>query len=90
MEQGYVDDFDLERIIRAIEEEFEVRPIDKPKVLVRRKGDDSDDSHVVNLDRLDCTCEDYIYNCERHENETGDPKYCKHIWHAVFVRAGLL
>lgn len=90
MEVGYIDDFDLERIIKAVEEEMEIEPIEKPEVVVKNLDSDSDSAHVVNLNALTCTCDDYEYNCTGRESETQDEKYCKHVFNVVFKRNGLI
>jgi hypothetical protein len=90
MKDGHIDDFDLERIVKAVQEDMEVIPIERPEVIVKNEDSDSDDSHVVNLDDLHCTCSDYTYNCESEAKKTDQPRYCKHLYCVVFKRAGML
>lgn len=90
MESGYIDDFDLKRIISAVEEDLSVSPIEKPEVVVENRTDDEVRGHVVNLKRMDCTCEDYEYNCKPEEEDIGDNKFCKHIYRVVFEKHGML
>lgn len=79
MKEGEPTKHQLERIIRAIEHEMEIRPLEKPEVVVQDITSDSGDGHVVNLEKLRCSCSDFEYNCEPGE-------YCKHIWRAVFEK----
>jgi hypothetical protein len=83
MKEGTVTKFDLERIITAIEHRMKIEPEEKPKVVVTDLDSDSSDGHVVNLDKLTCTCPDYEYNC-RKDN------YCKHIYRTVFEKHRML
>lgn len=83
MKEGYIDAHDLERIVAAIEHEMKVEPIEQPEVVVTDLESDSEISHVVNLERMDCTCDDYEYNCDEEE-------YCKHIFRAVFEKFRML
>lgn len=83
MKQGKITKFDIERIIRAVEHELKVKPLEKPRVVVKDLDTEGDEGHVVDLDKLECTCDDYEYNCGEHQS-------CKHIHYAVLVRAGLI
>lgn len=86
MEQGYIDEFDLERIISAVEEDLRLKPIEKPKVVVQNHSKEDPTAHIVNTEQLTCTCEDYDFNCEYEERQIGDNKYCKHIYFVVFKK----
>lgn len=90
MERGYIDDFDLERIIRAVEEDLEIQPMDYPEIVVRNTTEDEPTGHVVNLDDLVCTCPDFEYTCQSEEGNAGDNKYCKHIIRVVFEKHRML
>lgn len=90
MKDGHIDDFDLERIIKAVEEDMQLKPIEKPEVVIRNPHTDSDDSHVVNLNELHCTCKDYSFNCKSERRKTDQPRYCKHIYYAMFKKIGML
>ena len=79
MKEGNPTKHQLERIIRAIEHEMEIRPLEKPEVVVQDKDSDSGDGHIVNLDKMTCTCHDFDFNCENGE-------YCKHLFRAVFEK----
>jgi len=83
MRAGTISKHDLERIIDAVEHQMEIKPIEEPRVVIKDTDTDSDTSHIVNLYRLTCTCEDYEYNCKKHE-------YCKHIFHVVFKKHGMM
>ena len=84
MEEGYIDKFDIERITRAVEQEFVVEQIEKGKYAVKKVGDEDGDPHIVHLKTLYCTCQDYEYNCEPKQYELGDNKMCKHLYHCMF------
>lgn len=79
MKSGHIDKFDLERIIKSVEHEYSIEPIEKPRVAVGDDDTDRDDSHVVNLKELTCTCDDFKYNCDENQ-------YCKHIYRTVFEK----
>lgn len=79
MREGVITKHDLDRIINAVEHEMKIKPIEKPKVVIKDLESESDESHIVNLDKLTCTCKDYEYNC--NENQ-----YCKHIYNIVFKK----
>lgn len=83
MKEGSITKHDLERIIRAVEHDMELHPIEKPEVIVQDKDSDTDEGHVVNIDKLNCTCSDMQYNCS-------DGQYCKHIFYAVFKKHRML
>lgn len=83
MKEGHIDKFDLERIIRAVEHDMEINPLEKPRVVVKDLDSENGDGHVVNLDRMDCTCDDYEYNCDSDQ-------YCKHVFRAVFEKHRML
>lgn len=85
-----MDDFDLKRIVKAVEEDLRVKPIEKPKVVVQNHSKDEPEGHVVNLDELTCTCEDYEYNCQSEEKEVGDNKYCKHLFRVIFEKHSMI
>lgn len=82
MKDGYVDEFDIKRIIKSVEESFDIHQIEKGKYAMSSK--DSSDSHITDLVSLHCTCKDYKYNCKGEESIDGDEKYCKHIYRAIF------
>lgn len=90
MEDGYIDDFDMERIISAVEEDMDLRPIEKPKVVVQNHESKTGDSHVVNLEESTCTCDDYQFNCKKEANRTGRDRSCKHILFVAFKRAEII
>lgn len=90
MEDGYIDDFDLKRIVKAVEEDLRIKPIEKPKVVVKNHSKEDVAGHVVNLDRMNCTCDDYEYNCQSGEREIGDNKFCKHLYRVVFEKHSML
>jgi len=90
MKDGYIDDFDLKRIIKAVEEDLVVKPLEKPEVVVQHHKDDNTTAHVVNLEKLTCTCEDFKFNCKPEEKELGDNKYCKHLIRAVLEKHRML
>ena len=79
MREGVISKHDLDRIINAVEHEMELKPVEKPRVAVKDLESDSDDSHMVNLDYLSCTCKDYKYNCSEHQ-------YCKHVFRVLFEK----
>lgn len=83
MKQGTITKDDLNRIVKAVEHEMEIKPIEEPKVVVEDKESDSDDAHIVDLHDLHCTCSDFEYNCIEN-------MYCKHIFHVVFRKHGLI
>jgi methyl coenzyme M reductase subunit D len=83
MREGKITKHDLERIIDAVEHEMEVEPLDKPRVAVSDLESESDDSHVVDIQTLTCTCPDFEYNCRSGQ-------YCKHIYSVVFRRHRML
>lgn len=90
MKEGYIDDFDLQRVIRAVQHDMELKPIEKPEVVVEDTDSDSDEAHVVNLERKDCTCDDYEFNCESSSKETNQPRYCKHLYYVAFKKVDFL
>lgn len=90
MEAGYIDDFDLKRIVKAVEENLHIRPIEKPEVVVENHDKEEITGHVVNLRRMDCTCDDYEYNCQSEAKDIGDNKYCKHIIRVVLEKHDML
>lgn len=73
----------VERIRRAIVHDFEFEVMEEPEVVVTDLETGDDEFHVVDLDDLHCTCEDFEYNC-------GSGEYCKHIFFTTFKRVGLL
>ena len=73
----------LERMRKAVDNDMELKVEEKPNVVVRDHTTDGGNGHVVNLERTDCTCEDFEYNCQNGE-------FCKHIWYATFKRAGMV
>jgi len=79
MKNGLITKHDLDRIINAVEHEMKIRPADKPRVIVKDLESDSDDSHIVDIEALECTCKDFKYNCK-------DGEYCKHCYHVVFKK----
>lgn len=83
MKQGTITKDDIDRIVKAVEHEMKIKPIDKPKVVVEDIESDSDDAHIVDLGELHCTCSDFEYNCR-------DGVYCKHLIHVVFRKHGLI
>lgn len=90
MEEGYIDKFDIERIVSAIEQEFDVEEIEKGEYAIERIDNGSSETHVVNLKTLHCSCKDYEFNCSPKEKELGDKKVCKHIYHCIFRVHSLL
>jgi hypothetical protein len=64
MKDGYIDDFDILRVVSAVEDELVIKPIEQPRVVVQNQTGDDTTAHVVNLDTLECTCEDFEYNCK--------------------------
>lgn len=83
METGKITKFDLDRIIDAVEHEFNIVPKDKPKVEVTDLDSDSGIGHIVDVESLECDCSDFKYRCNRGQ-------YCKHIYHTVFRKNGML
>jgi len=83
MKQGLITKHDLDRIINAAEHEMQIKPVEKPRVVVKDLESESDESHIVDLDKPSCTCKDFEYNCK-------DNEYCKHIFHVVFRKHGML
>jgi len=79
MKSGHIDRFDLERIIKSVEHEYSIDPIEKPKVAVGDEQSDSDSSHIVNIEQLTCTCKDFKFNCD-------EDQYCKHIYRVIFEK----
>jgi hypothetical protein len=79
MKEGLVTKHDLDRIVNSIEHEMEIKPVEKPRVVVKDIESDSDDSHIVDLESLTCTCKDFEFNCN-------DSEYCKHIFHVIFKK----
>lgn len=79
MKQGHITKFDLDRIITAVEHEMEINVLEQPELVVKDLDSETGEGHVVNLEHMDCTCEDYEYNCDPDE-------YCKHIFRAVFEK----
>jgi hypothetical protein len=90
MEHQYIDDFDLERIVKAVEEDLHIKPIERPEVVVKNYSKDEPTGHVVNLDRMECTCKDYEYNCKPTAKEIGDNKACKHLYRVVLEKHDML
>lgn len=90
MEHQYIDDFDLKRIVKAVEEDLHVQPLERPEVVVENHSKEEITGHVVNLSRMDCTCDDYEYNCQGEKKDVGDNKFCKHIYRVVFEKHGML
>jgi len=88
MKEGYIDEFDIKRIVKAVEETFKIEQIEKGKYVI--SNEDSTDDHVTDLVSLHCTCKDYKYNCKSKESKTEDEKYCKHIYRAMFEVHGML
>lgn len=84
MKEEHIDKFDLDRIISAVEDKYEVNEVDKSRYKVWNKEKEDPEKHSVNLRTLECTCPDYKYNCQKKERELGDTKVCKHIIHAIF------
>jgi len=79
MKEGNITKFDLERIITAVEHSMEINVLEYPELVVEDLESETGEGHVVNLERMDCTCEDYEYNC-------GEEQYCKHLFRAVFEK----
>jgi len=90
MERGYIDDFDLKRIVRAVEEDLGVEPLEYPEVAVKDFSEEDPTGHVVNIENLWCSCPDYEHNCKSEEKNTTDNKYCKHIIRVVFEKHRML
>ena len=83
MREGVISKHDLDRIINAVEHEMKLKPIEKPRVVVKDLESESDDSHIVNLEDLECSCKDYEYNCSEHQ-------HCKHIFRVLFEKHRML
>jgi|APHM01.1.fsa_nt_gi SWIM zinc finger. len=83
MQQGKATEHQLKRILKSIDNDINIQPIEKPKVVVEDTDSDTDESHIVNIDNLTCTCSDMEYNCS-------DGQYCKHVFHVVFRKHGML
>lgn len=79
MREGEPTKHQIERIIRAIEQEMEIEPLEQPEVVVTNLDSDSQEGHVVNLEKLRCSCDDFEYNCDSGE-------YCKHIFRVIFEK----
>jgi len=79
MKEGIITKHDLDRIVNAVEHEMKLKPVEKPRVVVKDIESQSDESHIVNLQKLTCTCKDYEFNCK-------DNEYCKHIFRVVFEK----
>jgi len=79
MKEGLITKHDLDRIVNAVEHEMELKPVEKPRVVVKDLESKSDESHIVNLEKgnISCTCKDWKYNCKEGE-------YCKHCFRAMF------
>jgi len=73
----------LERMRKAVDNDLELKIQERPKVVVTDHTTDSGSSHVVNMDKAECTCDDFEYNCTHRE-------FCKHVWYATFKRAGMV
>lgn len=84
MEEGYIDEFDIKRIVSAIEEKFNLEQIEKGKYKIEHEDGSGSGPHVVDLKTLHCSCDDFEYNCQPKENELGDSKHCKHLYHSMF------
>jgi hypothetical protein len=83
MRQGNATEHQLQRILKSIDHELCIEPIERPKVVVKDKNSDSDESHTVNIEQLTCTCKDMEYNCSSGQ-------YCKHVFHVIFRKHGML
>jgi predicted nucleic acid-binding Zn finger protein len=83
MQQGKATEHQLKRIMRSINHELHIHPIEEPKVVVKYIHAKSDEEYIVNIEELTCTCEDMKYNCS-------DGQYCKHIFHVVFKKHDML
>jgi hypothetical protein len=83
MQQGKATEHQLKRILKSINHELRIEPIEKPKVIVKDIDSNTDESHIVNIEQLTCTCKDMEYNCS-------DGQYCKHIFHVVFKKHDML
>lgn len=83
MKNGLITKHDLDRIINAVEHEMQIKPVDKPRVVVKDIESESDDSHIVDMESLTCSCKDYEYNCDSDE-------YCKHIYRVIFEKHRML
>lgn len=83
MIEGYIDDHQAKRFVRSVAHEMRVEPIEEPRVVVTDIDSDGEEGHVVDLDKLTCTCPDFEYNCD-------DEQYCKHVYRTVLVRSGML
>ena len=73
----------VDRLRKATEHSIELEISEKPEVIVTDHTSGSGEAHVVNMERLDCTCADFEHNCS-------DGEYCKHVWYSVLRRTGML
>lgn len=83
MQEGKPTKHQIERCIRAIEHSMELKPLEKPEVVVYDKDSDTGEGHIVNLDEMTCTCKDFEFNCD-------DGEYCKHQWRVVLEKHGMI
>jgi hypothetical protein len=83
MKEGTITKDDLDRIVKAVEHEMKIKPVEQPRVVVKDIESESDDAHMVNLDDLHCSCSDFKYNCPENV-------YCKHILHVIFKKHGMI
>jgi len=90
MKEGYIDKFDIERITRGVEEKFDVEQAKKGRYVVQKTEKENPEGYIVDLNILDCSCNDYEYNCSQKKSELGDVKVCKHIYHCIFRVHSLL
>lgn len=84
MEENYIDKFDIERITRGVEQEFNVEQVEKGQYTIEKADGTGSGPHVVDLKSLYCSCNDYEFNCSKKQSELGDVKACKHIYHCIF------
>lgn len=83
MEEGCIDKHDLNRIITAVEHDMIIEPLEKPRLVVKDVDTEGNEGHVVQFEKLECTCEDYTCNCNNDQ-------YCKHIYRTVFAKHNML
>lgn len=83
MKSGTITEHDLQRIITAVEHKMDVQPLEEPQVLVHDLDSDTEEGHIVDLDKMICTCSDFEYNCSNEQ-------YCKHVFRTIFEKHHML
>lgn len=73
----------FERLTKAVKHDFRYELVKEPRIAVTDVTSDSNESHVVNVKSLLCSCDDFEYNCI-------EGVYCKHIWFLVLKQGNMI